>query len=84
MFVFLFSYFLDRVTSTNLDVGDIVKVFSPSFQDLYRSEIMEVVDQVQYKVLYIDFGNMEIVPKSSIFQLSDELKNKVNYFYTIS
>lgn len=74
----IFIHYLDRKTKTNLVIGDIVKVFSPSFQGLYRAEIINIVDNTDFHVSYLDFGNTEIIQSSDIFELSDELKIEVN------
>lgn len=77
-YIFLNNY-LDRKTKTNIVIGDIVKVFSPTFQELYRAKIIQNVDGVNFRVFYIDFGNTEVVESSNIFELSDNLESKVHY-----
>lgn len=67
---------LDRNAKTNLVIGDIVKVFSHSFQDLFRAKIIKI-DNKDFYVSYIDFGNTELVHLADIFELSDELKKEV-------
>ncbi|XP_029347622.1 uncharacterized protein LOC100166817 isoform X3 [Acyrthosiphon pisum] len=65
----------DRNAKTNLVIGDIVKVFSHSFQDFYRAKIINI-DNKDFYVSYIDFGNTELVHLADIFELSDELKKE--------
>lgn len=77
-YIFLNNY-LDRKTKTNIVIGDIVKVFSPTFQELYRAKIIQNVDGVNFRVFYIDFGNTEVVESTNIFELSDNLESKVHY-----
>jgi len=69
---------LDRNAKTNLVIGDIVKVFSHSFQDFYRAKILNI-DNNDFYVSYIDFGNTEKVHLGDIFELSDELKKEVRH-----
>jgi len=42
---------------------------------------MDVVDNTDFHVNYIDFGNTEIVKFNNIFELPDNLKNKVVEIY---
>lgn len=70
-------YSLDCIMKTNLAVGDITKVFSPSFQHLCRAQIVKIVDSKNIHVFYIDFGNTEVVQMINIFELSDNLKKNV-------
>lgn len=72
----LFFFFLDRNTKINPVIGDIVKVFSNSFNDFYRAKILDINNN-KFHVSYIDFGNTEFVSSNEIFELSDELKIKV-------
>jgi len=72
----LIYFFLDRNTKINPAIGDIVKVFSNSFNDFYRAKILNINDN-KFHVSYIDFGNTEFVSSNEIFELSDELKIKV-------
>ncbi|XP_026818102.1 uncharacterized protein LOC113557019 isoform X2 [Rhopalosiphum maidis] len=65
----------DRNAKVNPAIGDIVKVFSHLFSDFYRAKILDI-DNNQFHVSYIDFGNTEIVSSNEIFELSDELKIK--------
>lgn len=67
----------DRNTKPNPIIGDIVKVFSHSFQDFYRAKILNI-DNNDFYVSYIDFGNTETVNSDDIFELSDELKKETN------
>jgi len=69
-------FLLDRNAKVNPAIGDIVKVFSHLFSDFYRAKILDI-DNNQFHVSYIDFGNTEIVSSNEIFELSDELKIKV-------
>jgi len=69
-------FLLDRIIKINPVVGDIVKVLSKSFGGLYRAKILNI-DNNDFHVSYIDFGNTEIVHSSEIFELSDELKKEV-------
>lgn len=68
---------LDRKIKKHIIVGDLVKVFSPFFKDLFRAKIIDIIDNIKFHVFYIDFGNLEIVHSSDIFELSEELKIKV-------
>jgi len=70
------SFFLDRITKVNPVVGDIVKVYSHSFDGFYRAKILNI-DKKDFYVSYIDFGNVEKVHSCDIFELSDELKKEV-------
>lgn len=70
--------YLDQKIKTNVVIGDIVKVSSPSFQELYRAKVLQIVDDVNFCVFYIDFGNTEVVKSSDIFELSDNLKTEVH------
>ncbi|KAE9524914.1 hypothetical protein AGLY_014964 [Aphis glycines] len=65
----------DRNTKINPVIGDIVKVFSNSFNDFYRAKILDINNN-KFHVSYIDFGNTEFVSSNEIFELSDELKIK--------
>lgn len=67
---------LDRNAKTNVAIGDIVKVFSHSFQDFFRAKIIDI-DEKDFYVSYIDFGNTESVHLADIFELTDELKKEV-------
>lgn len=67
---------LDRNAKSNIVIGDIVKVFSHSFQGFYRAKITNI-DNINVYVFYIDFGNTETVQLDDIFELSDELKKEV-------
>lgn len=68
----------------NLTIGDIVKVFSPTFEDFYRAKIIDITNNGDCCVFYIDYGNTEVVSPSSVFQLSDNLKNNVNFNNNLS
>jgi len=81
--IYFLIYFLGRKVKTNSVIGDIVLVFSPSFQSFYRGKIINIVDNTDFHVLYIDFGNPEVVKFSNIFELPDNLKNKVLKLYWI-
>lgn len=81
LLIFLFVlknyyFFLDRNIKINPVIGDIVKVFSNSFNDFYRAKILDINNN-KFHVSYIDFGNTEFVSSNEIFELSDELKIKV-------
>ncbi|KAL4141977.1 hypothetical protein QTP88_004511 [Uroleucon formosanum] len=65
----------DRNAKSNIVIGDIVKVFSHSFQGFYRAKITNI-DNINVYVFYIDFGNTETVQLDDIFELSDELKKE--------
>lgn len=65
-----------KIKKTNVVIGDIVKVLSPSFDQLCRARVTNIENDNFY-VSYIDFGNEEIIPLSNIFELSDELKKEV-------
>lgn len=67
---------LDRVKIINPLIGDIVKVFSHSFNDFFRAKILNI-DNADFYVSYIDFGNTENVHLDQIFELSDELIKEV-------
>jgi len=69
-------FFLDRNTKINPVKGDIVKVFSNTFNDFYRAKILDINNN-KFHVSYIDFGNTEFVSSNEIFELSDKLKIKV-------
>jgi len=77
---------LDRKIKTNPAIGNIVKVFSPYFQDFYRAKILNIVNNNEFHVSYIDFGNVEIVHLNDIFELEHELSKEVSiyiYIYNI-
>ncbi|XP_022168298.1 uncharacterized protein LOC111032328 isoform X2 [Myzus persicae] len=65
----------DRIIKINPVIGDIVKVYSHSFGDFYRAKILNIENKDFY-VSYIDFGNIEKVHSADIFELSDELKKE--------
>lgn len=69
-------HFSDHKTKTNAVIGDIVLMFSPSFQEFYRAKIINIKN-IDFHVSFIDYGNTEVVKSSNIFDLSDDLKNKV-------
>lgn len=69
--------FLDHNPKTNIVIGDIVKVLSPSFKDYYRAEIVSSENNDSFYVFYIDFGNKELVKSSDIVELEDNLRKKV-------
>jgi hypothetical protein len=71
-------YFIDRNNKINPVVGDIVKVFSPFYQDIFRAKIVDVKGN-NYQVFFIDFGNYEQVQSRNIFELTDHFKMKVSY-----
>jgi len=71
-------YNLDCKTKTDPVIGDIVNVFSPLYQSFYRAKIIRIVDNTDFHVFYIDFGNTEVVHLSDVFELSDTLKKEVN------
>lgn len=73
----MFCIFSDREINTNLAVGDFVKVDSPFFTGFYRAKITNIIDNTKIHVLYIDFGNSEIVQSSDIFKLAHDLQIKV-------
>lgn len=69
-------YFLDRIVLRNPIVGDIVKIHSPSLKEFYRAKIISIENK-EFRVFYIDFGITETIHLSNIFELSEELKEKV-------
>lgn len=69
-------FLIDRIIKINPVIGDIVKVYSHSFGDFYRAKILNIENKDFY-VSYIDFGNIEKVHSADIFELSDELKKEV-------
>lgn len=75
-----FCFTIDRKNKTCVVEGEIVKVFSPLYQRFYRAKIIFIIN-AEYQVFYIDFGQTEFVKLSDIFELSDNLKKKVNYIY---
>lgn len=66
---------LDRNAKSNIVIGDIVKVFSHSYEGFFRAKIINI-DNINVYVSYIDFGNTETVQLDDIFELTDELKEK--------
>lgn len=70
---------LDSQVKTNLAIGDLVKAKSFLFQEFYRAEIKNIVDDKDIHIFYIDYGNTEVVQKQNIFELSEDLKKKVIY-----
>lgn len=75
---YFFVICIDRKNKTNPAVGDIVKVFSPFHQEMYRA-LIEGVKGNFYQVFYMDFGNLEQVQSRDIFELSDDLKKEVSF-----
>lgn len=75
-----YSIFIDRKIKENPTIEDIVKVLSPSYKDFYRAKILNIGNNNDFHVFYIDFGNTEVVQSSDIFELSDELKIKVEFY----
>lgn len=69
--------FSDRKLKTNPNLDDIVKVLSPTFEDFYRAKIVNIGNNGEFNVFYIDFGNTEVVQSNNIFELSDDFKLKV-------
>lgn len=70
-------YYLDRKIKTNLALGDIVKAFSPSYEELYRAKVLNIENNGDIYVLFIDFGNTERIPSNYIYELSETLNIKV-------
>lgn len=65
-------FFYLAVSKSNLKVGDIVKVTSPTCPNNYRAKILKLNDNL-ITVMSIDFGYCERVQSNSIYELSDEL-----------
>lgn len=61
----------------DIEVGDIVKAIFENA--MYRAKILKKVDNNQFYIYFIDFGNEETVYADDIFELPEELK-KVLYF----
>lgn len=45
---------------------------------MFRAKIINIIINEGFEVSYIDFGNTEIIQLSDIFELSNELKEKVS------
>lgn len=81
LLVHKFLNFSDRKLKTNPLLDDVVKVLSPTFEDFYRAKILNIGNNGDILVFYIDFGNTEVVQSNNIFELSDDLKLKVIFNY---
>lgn len=57
-------------------MGDIVKVL-PKQNKIYRGKILKTHKDEWYDVLNIDIGSIEKVPSNCIYELSEELQEKV-------
>ncbi|KAE9525099.1 hypothetical protein AGLY_014513 [Aphis glycines] len=66
----------DCEVHANPIVGDIVKVFSPRYEAFYRAKILSTEDKNCFRVLYIDYGDIEMAELCNIFELSDNLKKQ--------
>lgn len=58
-------------------MGDIVKVFSKPKKTFYRARIIKTLNEEWYDVINIDLGGIEKVPSSCIYELAEELQEKV-------
>jgi len=72
----MYFLLLDKIIKLHPVVGDLVKVFSPHFGDLFRAKILKN-NNGSYDVFYIDYGNIETVPSTVIYELADELKKVI-------
>lgn len=58
-------------------MGDIVKVFSKQKKTFYRAKILKTNKDEWYDVLNIDVGSIEKIRSDSIYELDEELQEKV-------
>lgn len=70
-------FFLDQVLKFHPRLGDIVKVFSKPKKTFYRARIIKTLNEEWYDVINIDLGGIEKVPSSCIYELAEELQEKV-------
>ncbi|XP_050057688.1 uncharacterized protein LOC114129948 isoform X1 [Aphis gossypii] len=66
----------DSEVNANPVLGDIVKVFSPAYKSYYRAKILSAEGKNCFRVLYIDYGDIEMAELCNIFELSDNLKKQ--------
>lgn len=55
-----------------IEVGDIVKAMYENVKS--RAKILKKINEKQYYVSFLDFGNEEVVSVDHIFELPDDLK----------
>lgn len=66
----------DSEVNANPVLGDIVKVLSPVYNSYYRAKILSAEGKNCFRVLYIDYGDIEMAELCNIFELSDNLKKQ--------
>ncbi|VVC33181.1 Tudor domain [Cinara cedri] len=70
---------IDFINKINLNIGDVVKVQSPSNKKVYRARIINIINNGDCCVFYFDFGKTEVVSPTYIYELSDDLKKRPNF-----
>jgi len=55
-------------------VNEIVKAQFTADDTWYRAKVLKVLDNNEYRVQYVDYGNSEVIPGSRIRRLASELK----------
>jgi len=57
-------------------LNELVKAQFTADDTWYRARVLKVMDNNEYKVQYVDYGNTEVIPGSRIRRLDPELKEK--------
>ena len=55
------------------ETGDIVCALYSNDDNYYRAKVLSIIEDAQFEVEYIDYGNQEALPLSSLYQLDMDL-----------
>ncbi|XP_050525474.1 uncharacterized protein LOC126896591 isoform X2 [Daktulosphaira vitifoliae] len=66
----------DTTPKLNPVVGDVVKVFSQQYKMFFRAKVLKPLINNKFEVIYIDYGNLEVVSSDNIYILPDDLVTK--------
>jgi len=88
-FTLLLNMFLAIPINRPLIIGQIVGAQSTLDDSFYRGKVLNKIDDITYSIQFIDFGDMDNVPLSKIFEIPADfmvmytLIIKVNYKLTL-